>query len=442
MSGTEKDATILARKLARCFRLVVPVQYIAGAMVMNARPLMAFQCVDTLRLGPAGRAAARAGLAQAASLGSLAELLLAPALGRLLDRRGRRFCAMLYLLVPTLTRSAVALVGFPSTRLRLLYLDLFFLRFLGVMQLDATLQTMLSDIVPAQAQPRARGLLGALKAIGIIVGSDLGGRLGASSLEASGPYIVGSCISAASVVLALLLLPETHPPRARAEPRRTSLPVSGKSALRVLLTDRKATLIASALALQESAGLPQINEVTSAFAREQLGWGPLEMGRFIGALGAATFLGGLTAGPFAEAIGGTRHVSACNAALFLVFFLWGHARSSWGMVTALPAWAVGCGKDVVLQGCLAARASELGLGRGEAMGAAKVLASFVRIATPLLLAKLYTLASQQDSTRWLQVPVGSPFFLVAAAALLAEAFHQASVHDVPRGGGARGQEVP
>merc|ERR1712110_576054 len=122
------------------------------------------------------------------------------------------------------------------------------------------------------------------------------------------------------------------------------------------------------------------------------------------------FAGNICASRILKILGRDRHLTLCHFSLMASFISWGLSScrrnsANFFMSAVLSFQAISVGKDATQQGILLARAGDLGLGRGEAGGAAKVLGSIVRIVTPLILSKIYTTATTSKS-RW-RLPSGS-----------------------------------
>lgn len=384
---------------------------------------------------------ARTGLARAASLGSAMELVLGWVVGQMSDTYGRKPLVLMTLVIPTMTRVLAVLVTGPRTRLQIMFWDLFCLRAFGMSQLVSLTQTMVSDAIPLGAQPDARGKLGAVGGLGLVLGSAFGGWCASGRRGPIGAYMASVCGSVCSIGHLALCLPETKPERIGHQSSDTAVITTRsktrRGALATILSDPEARCLALAMTLHEPTILPQISEVTSIFAQERLGWGPMEFGRFISAYGVASMIGSLSTGRLVDTLGTSTHTTVCHLMSALSFVIWGCARDARSMAMVLPPTAVSRGMDAVLQGKLMARTSALGLGKGEASAACKILGASVKVMTPLALAHLYSASTGPKTSSRRHLPAGSPMFLVAAVVLMAEVFHRGAL----RAARERGEDV-
>lgn len=150
---------------------------------------------------------------------SITQFVFAPILGRLSDERGRRPILLLSLIGSTLAWTMFGLAGS--------LLVLFVARLLaGAMGGNiATAQAYIADITPPEDRAKGLGLIGAAFGLGFVFGPAMGGifssdaalSLANSILPAfvpltkfSLPSFVAAVISAFNLILAFVVLPETH----------------------------------------------------------------------------------------------------------------------------------------------------------------------------------------------------------------------------------------
>jgi DHA1 family tetracycline resistance protein-like MFS transporter len=139
---------------------------------------------------------------------SLAQLLFAPWLGRLSDRFGRRPLMLASIAASALAHLLFALAGgLPM---------LFLARSLAGIAASnyGIAQAYLADVTPPAQRSQAMGLVGAAFGIGFVIGPALGGfllRFGAPAV----PY-TAAALSALNLLIALVALPESLTPEARA----------------------------------------------------------------------------------------------------------------------------------------------------------------------------------------------------------------------------------
>jgi MFS family permease len=134
---------------------------------------------------------------------SAMQFLLAPVLGRLSDRVGRR---------PVLL---VSLVGSVAGFVLFAIADSLALLFASRLLAGAcggnvgTAQAVIADVTPREQRARGMGMIGAAFGLGFIAGPALAGLV--LPLGASAPGWVAATCSAAALVMTVLFLPETRP---------------------------------------------------------------------------------------------------------------------------------------------------------------------------------------------------------------------------------------
>mmetsp|Transcript_46685 Transcript_46685/g.99688 ORF Transcript_46685/g.99688 Transcript_46685/m.99688 type:complete len:452 (-) Transcript_46685:77-1432(-) len=420
-------------------RPTIFMQLASGNLILLARPFLALQCAGS----PERSAAARAHLANAASLGSLGELLLGSLLGQLSDRHGRKPLLLFHTIAPMLAWLAVLMSGRSAAmRLRMLYLDMFIVRGFGMMSLVSMANVAISDVFESSAQPRARAAVEAMRALGVVTGSLVGGWLQAKRGPAA-PYAVGLFLSSMATVNLIMRLPETHCQEAKESQVAKDVSGSrapqgssgGTSVLRTLLCDSESRYLVLLLAVMEMAHLPQFSEVASLMFRDILQWGPATSGRFIAAYGTASFFGSQATGALVDRFGPDLQATLSHIGIIASFLLWGAARNTATMVATLLPLTLSFGRGIVARSKAIARAEELGLGRGEAMAAMGMLSAIARMLAPRLFVALYTASSAAAGTgspagvrlRRQALPTGAPMFFLAALGVLLEALHRQAV---------------
>lgn len=136
----------------------------------------------------------------------------APILGQLSDKYGRKKL-LFYCLAVTSASYFMAVLGIRQLNFSLLLLS----RVLGGLMGGniAIVQAVAADITEKKDRTRVYGLLGAAFGIGFILGPYIGGKLSDSNLvswfQIDTPFLMAGFLSLISVIVTLLLLPETHP---------------------------------------------------------------------------------------------------------------------------------------------------------------------------------------------------------------------------------------
>jgi MFS family permease len=204
---------------------------------------------------------------------SLGQMLFSPSWGRLSDRIGRR---------PVIVASAFGLcAGFLimafADRLALLFAGRLLLGSVGVSM--STAQAWIADATPPADRGRAMAMLGAVGALGFVLGPALG-ALGVATGNLRVPYFTSAAFAGANALFAATLLPAV-PPTAHAE-RKTGL----RTALR-----SRSLLTCLAVAFVLTYAFSNIEATFALWTRDELSFSPAENGLsfvFVGLTAAAT----------------------------------------------------------------------------------------------------------------------------------------------------------
>lgn len=138
------------------------------------------------------------------------QFVFAPVLGALSDRIGRRPVLLISLLGATINYLFLAFAG--SLTLLLLGRAI-----AGLTSANLSVATAyLTDITPEDQRARRFGLMNAMFGAGFIVGPVLGGTLGDHWLRL--PFIAAAVLNGVNLMMALLILPESRAPVAKAAP--------------------------------------------------------------------------------------------------------------------------------------------------------------------------------------------------------------------------------
>merc|ERR1719161_382251 len=100
----------------------------------------------------------------------------------------------------------------------------------------------------------------------------------------------------------------------------------------------------------------------------------------------------------------------------LSFLVWGFARSLNGMFLTLPFTLFSQGGMSVARSRLLSRASELGVGKGDAVALTQVMGAVMRIFTARIFLALY-------NSKTIGTP-GAPFFFIGGLCFFQEILHQ------------------
>lgn len=326
------------------------------------------------RLTAIGAGVAELGLMTVAF--ALGQLLLAPWLGALADRHGRKPPILLALLGLVLANLAFV----ASSSVAVYTLVRFFQGTVTAGLLPAAMGVV-SDLMPRHERGRWVGVVMGSYGAGFIFGPALGGLL----LELWGfaaPFLVSAGLGLLALLFALAMLPETrqaHTPAAQtaAAPRGRlleSLP-------------RPLHLLATLLALDFAAvfGFAFTEPQMTFYLYNQLRFSPSAFGLIVGAYGLTTVLAQMLLGPLSDRLGRRWPIAAgfgLNICFFLGLIL---AHDLAGMI--LAAVLGGLGSSLINP---ALSASYLDISdaahRARVMGVKSSVASSGAIAGPLLVA--------------------------------------------------------
>jgi len=268
---------------------------------------------------------------------SLAQFILAPILGRLSDRVGRK-----RVLVASLAGAAAAYVwlGF-SDALWMLFAAR---AFAGAMAGNISAAfAYVADVTTPANRAKGMGLIGAAFSLGFIFGPAIGGVLAGADPAAADyrtPSLVAAGLSATAMVLAAVLLKESLPAATRARQRSLAPPTRRRQMREALATPGIGMLIAmSFLAVFVFAGM----ETTFAmWSRRTFGWGPEQNGylfAFVGLLSAA-IQGGLV-GRMARRFGEARMIAGGTVALAAGMVAVPFCASVPALIVAMTGVAIG-----------------------------------------------------------------------------------------------------
>jgi MFS transporter, DHA1 family, tetracycline resistance protein len=291
---------------------------------------------------------------------SLMQFLLAPLLGALSDRFGRRPVILL------------ALVGMGINYLLLAFAPTLALFALGRMIAGAFGATFtaagayLADITPPEKRAQAFGLIGAAFGFGFITGPAIGGLLGEVDLRL--PFIVAAGLSLADFAFAYFALPESL-----AEGNRKELDWRRANPIGALRAVGRYGSVLGLMAIFVLATFAnRVAEMTWVlFTGYKFGWGPTETGLSLAAVGVMFVIGqGGLVRIVVPRLGERRAIVLGLGVSAVVCFLYGVVPQGWMMfpvmalavfgwtvaqpaVQALMSRSVPANEQGILQGALA-----------------------------------------------------------------------------------------
>ena len=208
------------------------------------------------------------------------QFLVAPILGNLSDRFGRRPVLLLSLAAFGIN---YVIMGF-ATSITWLFISQAFAGAFGAT--TATAGAYLADVTPGPDRAHRFGLIGASMGIGIIVGPIAGGLLSHFGMRL--PFFAAAGLSLLNVAYGTFILPESLP----AEKRRP-FSLRRSHVLGALQRLRRIPLVARILvaSLLMRFALQTVPATWPYFTMHQFGWTPLIVGYSLGIYGATSILG-------------------------------------------------------------------------------------------------------------------------------------------------------
>jgi DHA1 family multidrug resistance protein-like MFS transporter len=220
------------------------------------------------------------------------QLVASPMWGSISDRRGRK-----PVLVVGLLGYGISMVLFGlSTKLWMLFVA----RGVGALLSAATMPTTMayvSDSTSEQDRGGGMGALGAAMGLGMVLGPALGGLLGSESL--SMPFFLTAAVCLVTLVLVLLLLPESLPAEDRRQTKTTFKPIAQIGELRRALLGPLGVLLLMAFLV--SFGLTNFQGIFGYYALKKFGYGTEEVGWILTVMGIVSAVTqGVLTGPLTK----------------------------------------------------------------------------------------------------------------------------------------------
>ena len=342
---------------------------------------------------------------------SLANFFASPVLGALSDRYGRRpvllmgFCGLALSFFATALATAVWML----IAVRLVS---------GAMQSNlAIANAYVADITPPEQRAKRFGLLGAMFGVGFILGPVMGGLLGAIDLRL--PFFVAGSLALLNLLYGYFVLPESLPAERR-HPIHWSA-ANPIAALRGLTQLKSAGRLVAVVAC---SGLAQFLLYTSwvLYTTFKFGWGPLENGWSLAAVGAASAVAqGLLLGRLLKRFSAQRLAVLGLVSSTLAYALFGAATQGWMMFAIIFLNLLGATVSASIQSIISGAADARSQGR--TLGAVSGLNSLMAVIAPTLAAPLLVMVSHLPKGDW---RIGMPLYfcaLLQGAALLLAIAH-------------------
>jgi len=310
---------------------------------------------------------------------SLAQLLLAPVLGRISDRVGRRPIIMLGLLGSSLS---YLIYGFANSFTLLLLSRALHGACAATVP---TAQAYIADTTTEEGRARGMGLIGAAFGLGFVLGPAIGGVLGHASLKV--PVFFASALTFANLVFASRRLPESHEPQPEAPIGPAALAQPLLSLPRQLFGHHLAHLFGIAFLL--TFALAGLEATFTLMVPVLYGYGPSTLGLLLGYAGLTQAIAqGWLLGKIVRRVGEAQLVLIGLVALAIGMFPMGMVANLDVLLVLLALVSIGYGLASPSVASLISR----GTGQhrqGEVLGVNQSAMSLARIFGPIAGASIY-----------------------------------------------------
>lgn len=333
----------------------------------------------------------------------IANFLSSPILGGLSDRYGRRKVMLIGF-------SGLALSFFVTAMATALWMLVVVRLFSGAMQSNiAIANAYVADITPPEQRTQRYGQLGAAFGMGFILGPVLGGLLGHINLHL--PFFVAGTLAITNWLYGFFVLPESLAPELRR-------PFDWRRAnpFGVLARVKALRGVGPLMYVLMFSGLAQtiVQSCWVLYTGHRLGWGPLENGLSLLAVGAMSVLmQGVLLKPLMKHVSVSRVVTLSLAVSIFTNAGIGMATQAWMVYALIAIGGLASAVGPALQSQISKAASASS--QGETMGAVAALNSLMAvIAPPIGLGLMYLVADLPKT----DLRIGAPFFFIALLQLL------------------------
>ncbi|MBW8299630.1 MAG: TCR/Tet family MFS transporter [Hydrogenophaga sp.] len=339
------------------------------------------------------------------------QFIVAPMLGALSDRLGRRPVLLISLAGAAI--NYLFLASAPSLWMLMIGRAIAGLTSANV----AVSMAYITDISDEDQRARRFGLVNAMFGIGFIVGPVLGGALGDYWLRL--PFIAAAILNAGNLLLALFVLPES---RSR---RHGKIHLAALNPLQPLrwVFSLKSLLPIILLFFIFSATGEAYGTCWALWGRDSFHWNGLWVGLSLGTFGVCqTLAQAFLPGPAVKILGERAAILTGVAGVCCALVVMAFASESWMIFAIMPVFALGGIGVPALQSFASRQVDERR--QGQFQGVLASVVSLASIAAPLSFSSLYFLVRDQwPGAIWLAVVV----IYGIAAVLVARLRFQAQV---------------
>lgn len=334
----------------------------------------------------------------------VANFLCSPILGALSDRYGRRPVLLIGMtgLSISLFTTALATALWMLVAVRLVS---------GAMQANiAVANAYAADVSTAENRAKHFGMLGAMFGVGFMLGPILGGVLGAIDIHL--PFFVAGGLTVLNGLYGYFVLPESLP-----KERRSPLSWSKASPFTSFKALNRLEGMGPLVLILALSGLAQftLNTTWVLYTQMKFGWGPLENGVSLFAVGLMSVIvqGGLM-GRFTAAFGARRLAIAGLLSSSLCFLGWGLAWEGWMMFVIVALNVLGFTAQPAMQSLISNSAAPHV--QGQTMGAVAAVNSLMAAVAPVVGPSMLVWVGHLPQGDW---RIGAPYYLCSALQLVA-----------------------
>lgn len=312
-----------------------------------------------------------------AALFAAIQFMVAPLLGNLSDRFGRRPVLLL-----SLTAFGVnyLIMGF-ATSISWLFVSQALAGAFGAT--TATAGAYLADVTPGAERAHRFGLIGASMGVGIIVGPIVGGILVHYGLRV--PFFVAAGMSLLNVAYGMFILPESLPPE-----RRRPFSFRRAHVLGAFLQLRKIPIVFRVLgcSLLMRFALQTVPATWPYFAMQQFNWTPLIVGYSLGIYGGTSIFGqGFLVARLTRWLGSRWCVRIAQGMCIIGFVGFAFAPSGAAALAFIVPTGLGYMTGPAMTGMMSLRTPAEQ--QGELQGAIASLTSLSMIVTPPIMTHIF-----------------------------------------------------
>lgn len=327
------------------------------------------------------------------ALYAVMQFIFAPVLGALSDTLGRRPVLLISLAGAAVNYLIMAF----SPHLWMLFVGR---AVAGLTSANISVATAyLTDITPEEQRAKRFGLFNAMFGIGFIIGPVLGGLLGDTWVRL--PFIAAAALNLANLLMALVVLPESH----RATHRRIDFAgLNPLKPLRWVVTMRRLLPVVLVYFILSASG-EAYGTCWALWGGDTFQWNGLWIGLSLGTYGICqAILQAVLPGPVSRLLGERWAVVAGIACACLALVSVAFVTEGWAVFALMPLFALG-GVGLPAFQALATRLVEPAR-QGQLQGVLASATSLATIVGPLLFSTIYaTVQSSWPGAIWLAVAV-------------------------------------